>query len=293
MGCAGSQTENADSPRESPGEAVVVVTNYPVAYFARRIGGSLFDVRTPFPSDRDPAYWRPTEQDVTALQRADLVLLNGASYERWLEVVSLAPSKLVDTTAAVSDRFLAGGHGLSHSHGPEGQHEHPATAFTTWLDPTLATEQARRIAKAFASRRPEHAAELESRLAELTRELASLDTEIQAIVASRPDLPLLFSHPVYQYLQARYHLNGRSLHWEPDAMPDDAQWQDLERLVAEHPARWIIWEVSPRQDVAARLAARGIESVVFDPCATAPEQGDYMSVMRTNRDALRRVFASP
>ncbi len=53
----------------------------------------------------------------------------------------------------------------------------------------------------------------------LTGALTALDAELQASVAGNPELPVLFSHPVYQYLAHRYGLSARSVHWEPDQMP--------------------------------------------------------------------------
>jgi hypothetical protein len=34
----------------------------------------------------------------------------------------------------------------------------------------------------------------------------------------------------------------------------------------------------------------GIGSIVFDPCASAPAQGDFLSVMQNNLAELNRVF---
>lgn len=38
------------------------------------------------------------------------------------------------------------------------------------------------------------------------------------------------------------------------------------------------------------LAQMGIGSLVFDPCANRPEQGDFLSVMKTNVAQLRLAF---
>jgi zinc transport system substrate-binding protein len=53
-------------------------------------------------------------------------------------------------------------------------------------------------------------------LASLRHDLATLDGELKAMTASKPALPLMASHPVYQYLARRYSLNLRSVHWEPN-----------------------------------------------------------------------------
>ena len=125
------------------------------------------------------------------------------------------------------------------------------------------------------------------------RDLQALDEEMTAIVSAASDKPVLFSHPVYQYLQNRYGINGKSVHWEPDAIPDDEMWHDLEHLIETHPARWMIWEGEPLPEVAQKLASLGIQSVVFDPCPGKPDQGDFLSIMKTNMAALQTVFGQP
>ena len=182
---------------------------------------------------------------------------------------------------------------MTHSHGLGGEHEHSGTAFTTWLDPTLAAAQAGAIKDALAMRWPQHSGQFEAQLAGLTQELTALDAEAQEAVAGNSGLPVLFSHPVYQYFAHRYQLNARSVHWEPDQMPDDAQWQELLTLRGEFPASWMVWEDTPLPEVRERLESIGIRSAVFDPCATAPPSGDFFSVMTHNVQALRLVYQPP
>ena len=53
---------------------IVYTVNYPLRYFAERIGGRLVDVRFPAPSHLDPALWIPDVETVSAYQGADLFL---------------------------------------------------------------------------------------------------------------------------------------------------------------------------------------------------------------------------
>ena len=137
---------------------------------------------------------------------------------------------------------------------------------------------------------PGGAEAMTSRHAALEKELQELDARLKKAVAAHPDREGIFSHPVYQYLERRYGLNGRSLHWEPHEMPSDAKWQELATLIASHPAEWMIWEATPSPEIATRLAAQAIQSVVFNPCAGAPDGGDFVSVMKLNAAALKIVL---
>ena len=132
----------------------VYVVNYPLRYFAERIGGERIDVRFPAPPDVDPAYWRPDEEAIASYQQGDLILLNGAEYAKWIEYVSLPPWTVVDTSAALRDEYISIEDTVTHAHGPQGEHADGGVAFTTWLDPTLAVEQARAIKAAFVKAWP-------------------------------------------------------------------------------------------------------------------------------------------
>jgi len=290
-GCSDGENKTSGSASSIAARPLVFATNYPLVYFIERIATPVVEVRFLVPGDDDPAHWQPTPEDVLVMQKADLVVLNGASYESWLKVVTLPPSRIVVTTGGLGDRLISQEQKTTHSHGLEGDHEHSGTAFTTWLDPMLAAEQAGAIKDALAARWPQHTARFSTQLAGLTRDLTALDTEMAEAVAGNPDLPVLFSHPVYQYLAHRYHLNGLSVHWEPDQMPVEAAWQDLLVIHGEFPAAWMIWEDTPLPQISERLESLGIRSVVIDPCAVTPIDADYLSVMDRNLQALRLVFA--
>lgn len=268
----------------------VYVVNYPLQYVAERIGGEHVRVVFPCQADVDPAYWSPDAKTVAAYQAADLILLNGAGYARWVERASLPRTRVVDTSAGFRDRLIAQDAATTHIHGPEGAHTHAELAFTTWLDPGLAILQARAVAEAFAEARPEHAASFDAELDPLESELGELDTQLAHTAEAIGETPLLFSHPVYQYLARRYGLNAHSLHWEPDDVPDENAWRALEDLLAEHPARWMIWEDTPAEQTIRELEAMRVQSIVYSPCANAPEQGDFLGVMHRNAAALAALL---
>jgi len=286
------EAPGASSASDTPPLSIYVV-NYPLGFFTERIGGDAVAVTFPAPAGEDPAYWSPGPETVAAYQGADLILLNGADYAKWVAQSSLPSAKLVDTGAAYEDRLIPLEEAVTHAHGPEGEHAHGGLAFTTWLDSTLAREQARAIAGALEKARPAQAGAFRERLALLEADLDGLDTRLETATAGLGDAPVVFSHPVYQYVEARYRLNGHSVHWEPDAEPGEREWAELEDWLKENPARWMVWESEPLPSVATRLREVGVESVVFDPCANAPEQGDFVSVMRSNADRVETAWTTP
>jgi zinc transport system substrate-binding protein len=290
QGC-GSSTGPGENGPSGSGPPIVHVTSYPLAYFASRIGGDTIEIRFLAGVSGDPAYWKPKPEDVSTMQKAELILQNGAGYERWMKQVSLPSSRLVDTTAGLRDRLLPLEEDLSHSHGPEGAHRHGGTAFTTWLDPRLAIAQAAAVRAAFSRRWPRREASFAAGFEALRADLQALDDELERIRATPGKPRVIFSHPVFQYLAARCDLKARSVHWEPDQAPTEAMWKELERLQEESPATWMIWEGSPLPAIRARLEAMGLRSLVYQPCGNRPEEGDFLSVMRASATELGKALA--
>lgn len=272
------------------GPLKVYVVNYPLKYFAERIGGNHVRVEFPVPPDVDPAYWNPDLANISAFQRADLILLNGAGYAGWVARVSLPQSKMVDTSRKFKDRYISIKEVMTHSHGAAGQHAHEALAFTTWLDLTLAVRQAEAVAWAMDRKRPELRDTFQRNYKALAGDLNALDRDIQAIVSQQSSMPLVVSHPVYDYFARRYGLNIMGVHWEPDQVPGSEQWSKFKAILRQHPAKWMIWENQPVQASVDGLKTLGVDSLVFDPCGNVPDQGDFMTVMRRNVDNLRKAF---
>jgi zinc transport system substrate-binding protein len=81
------------------------------------------------------------------------------------------------------------------------------------------------------------------------------------------------------------------LHLEPDEVPSTSQVTELEHLIEEHPAEWMLWEGAPVSDSVTTLKELGVSSIVFDPCGNTPETGNFLSVMQENVKNLERVLA--
>ncbi len=281
-------TSYTRSPAAEP--LSVYVVNYPLQYVAERIGGEHVTVTFPAPADVDPAYWIPDIDTIAAYQRADLILLNGAAYAKWVEKVSLPRSRIVNTSKKFSDRYITTAGAVTHSHGPGGEHGHEALAFTTWLDFTLAAQQAEAVAAALGRKLPQQRRTFAQNLAKLKSDLLVLDSEMRKIVSRNPSRPLVVSHPVYDYLARAYGMNIQSVHWEPNEPPGDVQWSNLLDTLKTHPARWMVWEAKPMQGSTQRLKSVQLNSLVFDPCGNTPGSGDFMSVMRENMDQLKQAY---
>ena len=117
---------------------LVYTTFYPTTYFAARIGGARVRVVCPLPDGEDPIFWLPDAETIRAYQQADLIVVNDAGFEKWVDKVSLPDAKVVRTARPFRAEWLTYEKAVEHSHGKGGEHAHQGTDGHTWLDPRLA-----------------------------------------------------------------------------------------------------------------------------------------------------------
>ena len=291
--CSESKEQFQSSPSPttiSNNKPIIYVTNYPLKYFSDRIGGKTIQVKFPIPPGVDPAFWQPDSNIITQFQQGDLIFLNGATYEKWLDTVSLPESKLINTSSVFQDQYIPIKSAITHSHGPEGKHSHTETAFTTWLNLKLALQQAQSIRDALSEIMPEQKETFDKNYQALEKDLLDLDRQIESIVATKPEQNFITSHPVYAYLKQGYGIKLESVHWEPEEFPTEEQWQELQVILQKHPAQWMIWEANPNQETVTKLKTMGINSLVFAPAANTLDKGDFLSIMEQNIKNLQQAF---
>lgn len=293
-GCSREPAPVAEDVGRDEPAATIVTSNYPLFYVTMRLlAGIKSAPEVVFPAiDGDPAYWTPDPAQVQLLQSADLIVLNGANAEPWLDLVSLDESRFFDTTAGLADRLIPLENAVQHQHGPDGEHSHQGFAFTTWLDPYLLAGQAKAVTERLAQYVPTQETRLRQNLVSLEADLSGLDTGLEAAFEPMRGRPVLFSHPVYQYLERRYDINGHSLHWEPDAEPSTADWIKFQEIRGKHRATLMIWEDDPLLSTRDTLEAGGISVITFHTVANRPETGDFLSAMKENQRRLEEALSA-
>jgi len=275
----------------------VYTTFYPTTYFTQRIAGGSVEIVCPIPDDEDPIFWMPDAATVAAYQKADLIVINGAHFEKWVEKVSLPAARLVDTALPFESRFLRFTGAVTHSHGAGGEHSHEGVDGHTWLDPNLAKIQADQIHRALARLLPDKAGEFRGNLTALADDLDKLHEALENVSNAMKGAPLLASHPAYNYLAKRYGWNITNLDLDPEQMPSDEAIADIRAKLADKPARIILWEAPPLSEIVERLQKDlKLVSVVFSPCELLTEEQlkaeqDYLKVMHDNIERLQTALS--
>jgi zinc transport system substrate-binding protein len=292
VGIVSCQTTSKKKP-----EGVVVdkpriaSVNYPLHYFSQRIGDYSIVAIFPIPASEDPAFFNPGAGDIEIFQSSDIIFLNGAGYAGWVNKVSLPERKFVNTSESFSDRYIKDEGAISHSHGPEGEHEHEGYAFTTWLDMKNAKDQASNVYASLRALTPDDGSGMTANYELLIQQLDSLDSNLKNVLDPFMGATVFASHPVYQYLGSGYGLNIKSEHWEPDQNVSDDVWSSFLEKIDPADLKLMLWEDDPSEATASRLEAAGFQIVVFRPCGNVPESGDFIETMNENVENLKQGLA--
>ncbi|HEB27229.1 MAG TPA: zinc ABC transporter substrate-binding protein [Porticoccus sp.] len=285
--CGDTTTHSTTSTTTKPDQtAEIIAVNAPLQYFTQQLAGELAEVSMIAPTEGDPAEWQPTIDEALRLQKAELLILNGAGYSKWLDKVAISPAKLINSSQGFSQDYIELSNQSTHSHGPTAEHSHGALAFTTWMDMSQAIQQAQVISQALEKRWPEEMPNIRQREAQLIAELSSLDQAYQQQAKRLAGKTLIYSHPVYQYFERQYNLPGHSLHWEPDQMPDEKQWHTLERLVTQTDNTLFIWEDDPQANIVNKMLALNLNFVVIRPASNLSDK-DWLAEQQANIQRMK------
>jgi ABC-type Zn uptake system ZnuABC Zn-binding protein ZnuA len=185
---------------------VVAIENF-LADFTRQVAGDRLEVRSLIPPGVDPHGYEPTPQDVAAVARARLIVVNGAGLESFI-------SKLLAT--AGGDRpVVEASHGLVSRSAREGEvleggviaagpTSEPDPHF--WLDPVMAVRYVQNIRDALSRIDPAGEKTFGANADAYIRQLRDLDAWIAAQVAviTPEKRSLVTNHESLGYFADRY-----------------------------------------------------------------------------------------
>jgi ABC-type Zn uptake system ZnuABC Zn-binding protein ZnuA len=187
-GCSGS---GGDRDTGGPGLRVVATTTQ-VADLAANVGGDRVRVTSLLKPGIDAHDYEPSPADIDAIAHADLVVQNGVGLERWLgDTIESSgyDGPVVDTSQGVALRQGEGG--------PDPH---------IWQNPRNAMAMAANIERALAAADPADAGVFRANLAAYTKQLQTLDAEVQRQIDSLANKKLVTNHDAFGYYIDRYGL---------------------------------------------------------------------------------------
>ncbi|MDR9745980.1 metal ABC transporter substrate-binding protein [Paenibacillus sp. FSL F4-0087] len=324
---SGTSSANTPVPAETEEAKLnVEVSFYPMYEFTKNVAGDLANVHTLVPAGMEPHDWEPTPQDMASIEKADVLVYNGAGMESWIDQVtdSLSNSKLIQVEASHGIDLLEGSEEDEHDHEhgdttdthdhadeattEEHDHDHDAEAEEghthdhdhggldphVWLSPALAVKEVRNIEAGLAQAAPEHADQFKQNADAYIAKLEALDQDFKAAVADSKRKDFITQHAAFGYLAQEYGLQQVPIAGlSPEQEPSAAQMASVIDFAKEHQVKTIFFETLVSSKVSETIANEvGAKTAVLNPIEGLTEEEiaagmDYIGVMRQNLEALK------
>jgi zinc transport system substrate-binding protein len=225
QGCGKPQGSSSATVNDN-GKIQVVATIFPLADWAKQVGGDRVQVTTLLPAGRSPHTFDPAPADSRSVANAWLFLKVGLKMDDWsdrlqaaakgkLHVVSLgdelaAAHQLPDVEHETSGPALgeeeahSAGEHADHDH--EHDHDHEGVNPHFWLDPQLAQLCVERIRDDLSAADTSSSATYAANAEKYLSELKQLDAETAADLKNCGQNGFVSFHNAYPYLTKRYGL---------------------------------------------------------------------------------------
>lgn len=208
----------------SGGKPRIVCTVGMVADVVRNVVGDRARVENLIGEGVDPHLYKPTRNDVIALQSADVVFYNGLLLEgKMTDVfVQLATGgrPVFPVTAGLGPDAVIE---PAELHGHADPH--------VWMDAGLWSKSVDVVAEALSGRDPDGAAQYRANAAAYKAELAKLDDYVRRVIASIPEKQrvLITAHDAFRYFGKAYGIEVLGI--QGISTESEAGLEDIKRLV--------------------------------------------------------------
>ena len=193
--CSSPASDSPNSVSSPKGAPVVVASTTFLADIAQNVAGDRLQVESLLPFGADPHSYQPIPQDVARVSDSNLLIINGAGYEHFLDNIlknAGGERMVVEASAGLKVREDAGD---EHAIDPH-----------LWLDPNNVVGYVENIRAGLVSLDPEGADVYKSNAQAYTIQLQDLDTWIRKQVDSIPAERrlLVTNHDSMGYFAERY-----------------------------------------------------------------------------------------
>jgi zinc transport system substrate-binding protein len=273
-GCGSSPSEK----RDSQGRLTVIATFYPMAEFARQVGGSHVVVTTLVPDGTEPHDWEPRPSDLGRIAGSALFLYNGG-VETWVP-------QALEAIGVGKAHALEVGRGLIRQDDPH-----------VWNSPRQAMAEVRVIRDELIRLDPSHQTDYEHNAAAYLQKLGALDKELSRVAATAKRKEFVTTHAAFGYIARDYGLvQIPVMGINPESEPSPADMARLVRLMKEKQIRYIAFETLVSPKVAETLAnSTGAQTYVLNPLEGLTKEerdrgDDFVTVLARNIRSLQTAL---
>ena len=284
-GCA---PQAPDEPAADPGRLSVLVVETFLADITQNIAGERLQIETLIPIGMDPHAFVATPQDVAKISDSQVLVVNGAGFEEWLdEVLANAGGErlVIEAAAGLTSRTApesAGSGGDQHNEGDP----------HFWLDPLSVIRYAENIRDGLSQADPAGQAIYAQNAAAYIIQLTELDNWIKTELEAIPPAQRLIvtNHESFGYFADRYgfQIVGTIIpSVSTGATPSAQQMAQLINDIRASGVSAIFIETGANPELADQIAAEtGVQVVtdlyshsISEPGGKAPT---YIAMMKYN-----------
>lgn len=254
----------------------------------QHLAGDLVRSEMIVPIGSDPHLYEPTPADANTISKADIILVNGLTFEGWINKLIQNSGTKADVVTITEGITAIGSQDYKGSSDPH-----------AWMDASNGLVYARNIKDALVRRMPEHEAELNARYQKYVQAIKDTDTYIlQAIKKIPPQHRMLItSHDAFAYYGQRYgvELNAiMGISTEAEARTSDVMRVSKAIKEAGVPAIFIESTINPKllkqiaEDTGVKIGGELFADSIGDEDT---EANGYLEMLRHNTDVIVKALA--
>ena len=284
-GCGNTNTHQVDAGLRC------AATTYPVYLLAQAVTEGVEGVEANLVIDQEVSClhnYTLTMRDMAAVEQADVLVVNGAGLEDFLEDV-LAGRDLIDCSAGVELLCAEEEHEEEHDH--DGHHHEQDPHI--WMDPLRYAQMAQTLAGELAERDPKHAEAYRANAQAVAAELARFHGEMMELLGDG-DYDLITFHDGFGYFAQSFGMHLLAAVEEEEGSEASAKTvNSITQLVKEHHIPAVFTEVNG-SDATAQTICRecGIETWPLSMCMSGDGGGlaAYEAVIRSNIETILEAY---
>jgi len=259
----------------------VVVTFYPLAEFAKQVGGDKVEVINITSGGIEPHDYEPSSQDIIKIQKSDLFLVNGNGLDGWA----------LDSFTDLNGSVIIMSDQASSADGRISDDPH------FWLDPVIAQEIVNTIGDELSEIDPANEGYYQNNVTRYILSLSELDREYSVGLSNCAKNKIVVSHKAFSYIGRRYNIEIINISGtSPEEEPSAKQLAEISELVKTEGIDYIFSESLGSPELAQTVASEvDVELLELNPIEGLTEKQEannenYISIMEQNLVNLRTAM---
>lgn len=235
-------------------------------------------------------------KDLKTLSNADILIINGAGMESFLDDVidKYSDLKIIEASKGIDliEDTEHDDHTEDHDHE---DHDHDVNPHV-WVSISKNIEEVSNIAEELSSLDPNHANEYQNNANEYIAKLENLKTEMHSTLDNIAHKDIITFHEAFPYFAEEFNLNiAGVIEVEPDSEPSAKEVENIISIINEKNIKALFTEPQYSSKIADTIAKEtGASIYTLDPIVTGDANedayDDYIVKMQENLNTLKEAL---